>query len=103
MSTPEGRVKTYVKRRMRECWPACYQFCPVQNGLGAPSLDFLYCIHGRWLAIETKAPGKKPTPRQLVTMREIQNAGGQVWIVDSPSKLDAYILATGPNFDTVNL
>lgn len=89
MSTPEGKVKDYVRARMAKLYPLSYRFMPVQNGLGAPALDFYYCVGGHFLAIETKAPGKKPTPRQLATKKEIEDANGVVWIVDSPAAFEA--------------
>lgn len=78
--TPEGKVKAKVKdvlRRRRVYW-----HCPVQNGMGAPSLDFICCANGLYLGIETKAPGQKPTPRQLNTMSEIEAANGLTLVVD---------------------
>lgn len=101
--TPEGRVKEYVKRRMQERWPTSYRFMPVQNGMGAPGLDFFYCVNGYFLTIETKAPGKKPTPRQLVTAGDITKAGGVVWVVDSVETLEEYIIMFGADFDAANL
>lgn len=89
--TPEGKVKALVKRRMAEAFPACYRFMPVQNGMGAPSLDMLYCVEGLFVAIETKAPGGKPTPRQLLTMQEMIRAGALVYTVDGEERLQAAI------------
>lgn len=86
--TPEGRIKAMVKRRMSQEFPGCYHFMPVQNGMGAPSLDFLYCIRGLFIAVETKAPGKKPTPRQETTIAQITAAGGAVFVVDGADSLD---------------
>lgn len=80
MSTPEGKVKEKVKRVLRS--HGAYWHCPVQNGMGAPSLDFICCFHGLFFAIETKAPGKKPTPRQLLTIGEIKTTGGKVFVID---------------------
>ena len=48
----------------------------------APTLDFIGCHHTRYFAIETKAPGGKPTPRQCNTMYEIQKAGGKTFVID---------------------
>lgn len=79
--TPEGKVKALVKRQM-ECLPKCYRFMPVQNGMGAPALDFYYCVNGHFVAIETKAPGKWYTPRQETTRDAILSAGGAVYLVD---------------------
>jgi len=55
---------------------------PVQNGMGAPSLDFIGSYKGYFFAVETKAPGKKPTPRQEVTIETIRAAGGAVFVID---------------------
>jgi hypothetical protein len=89
--TPEGRVKALVKRRMKAEFPTSYYFMPVQNGMGAPSVDFLYCINGVFVAIETKAPGGGATPRQETTMAEISRAQGLVFLVDGPISLEEAI------------
>lgn len=78
--TPEGKVKNKVKEVLRK--HGVYWHCPVQNGMGAPSLDFICCFNGHYLAIETKAPGKKPTPRQEITISEIEKSGGKVFVID---------------------
>ena len=78
--TPEGRVKAKVKRVLGK--PGIYHHMPVQNGMGKPSLDFIGCAYGNFFAIETKAPGKKPTERQEITIAEIRAAGGKVFVID---------------------
>ena len=91
--TPEGKVKDAVRKVLRE--HKAYWHCPVQNGMGAPSLDFICCRNGRYFAIETKAPGKKPTERQLQTIHEIQSAGGSVFVIDGEIGLDLLKLFLG--------
>lgn len=78
--TPEGRIKAKVKRAMASL-PRCYRFMPVQNGMGAPSLDFINCIQGIFVAIETKTPGKQLTDRQKATAISIREAGGDVFVI----------------------
>ena len=78
--TPEGRVKAKVKKALATL-PRRYHFMPVQNGMGAPALDFYCCINGKFVAIETKTPGKAMTPRQLETTSQIIAAGGIVHMV----------------------
>lgn len=73
-STPEGKVKQRIKRLLNKY--GAYSHMPVQNGMGSPTLDFVCCYGGLYLAIEAKAPGKKPTERQLKTMSQISAAGG---------------------------
>lgn len=84
--TPEGKIKAKVKRELKKL-PCEYHFMPVQNGMGAPSLDFLICAGGWFIAIETKAPGKKPTPRQHETIKDINMAHGLVFVVDDDKSL----------------
>lgn len=83
--TPEGKVKAKVKEILKK--HNVYWHCPVQNGMGAPSLDFVCCHRGRYLAIETKAPGKTPTIRQEITISEIRDAHGKVLVIDGEEGL----------------
>ena len=84
-NTPEGKVKEQVKRALKglqaKGYPV-YWHMPVQNGMGKPSLDFIGCVKGQFFAIETKAPGKKPTERQQGTIAEMQKAGAHVFVYD---------------------
>ena len=84
--TPEGRIKAKLKRELDKL-PNVYQFRPVQNGMGAPGLDVFLCVNRFFVAIETKAPGKKPTARQEVTMKAITDAGGDAIVVDDDRTL----------------
>ena len=86
MSTPEGKVKAKVKKALNAI-PGCYSFMPVQTGMGAATLDYLCCVNGRFVAIETKAPGKKLTPRQEITRAQIFDAGGKVYVVSDEDSL----------------
>lgn len=103
--TPEGKIKKMVKAVLEEFVvpnpepsihlvtkgglqplyaqvPSLYQFWPVPNGIGASSLDCLVCYYGIFIAIEVKADAKKkPTPRQLLTIQQIKDAGGIALVV----------------------
>lgn len=79
--TPEGRVKKMVKKALDHLGPDCWRFMPVQNGFGSVALDFLLSVRGRFVAIETKAPGKKLTALQEQTKAAIEAAGGLVFVV----------------------
>lgn len=83
--TPEGKIKEKVKKLLKLY--GIYYHMPVMNGMGAPTLDFICCFKGRYFAIETKAPGKKPTPRQFITIRDIEAAGGWVFVVANDEDL----------------
>jgi hypothetical protein len=80
--TPEGRVKAKVKKLLKSFGEDCYYEMPVPGGFGKSGLDFNICFCGRWISIETKAPGEKLTERQLLRKREIEAAGGIVFSID---------------------
>jgi hypothetical protein len=82
--TPEGKVKEQVKKLLKAY--GAYYHMPVQNGMGSPTLDFICCLNGRYIAIETKAPGKLATVRQQKTMEEICVAGGTALVIDGSAE-----------------
>lgn len=84
--TPEGRVKAKIKAWLKSL--NAYWHCPVQNGMGAPALDFMQVqIPGcPACVIEAKAPGEKPTQRQERTIAQIRAAGGVVFVIDGPTE-----------------
>lgn len=91
--TAEGKIKAQVNKLLAK-YPDLYKFTPVPYGYGASTLDYIVCLGGSFIAIETKAPGKEPTPRQIETIRRIRQAGGQTFVVDgieSLSKLERYL------------
>lgn len=79
--TPEGRVKRRVSNILKHS-DNCYYFMPVQTGYGSPTLDYLGSSRGRAFAIETKAPGKHPTIRQLAIIKEMERAEMKVFVID---------------------
>lgn len=97
-ATPEGKVKAAVKVVLDQF--GAYHHWPVPLGYGAPTVDCLACVNGRFIAIECKRPGGKPTPRQSVVLQRVSDAGGCSVVIDSAEaarqKLPS-ILARGPN------
>lgn len=92
MATPEGKVKALVNRVLSRY--KLYKYMPVPGGFGESTLDYLVCFKGRFVAIETKAPGKKPTDRQKYVMAQMQRAGAAVFVVDGAvgaQDLDDYL------------
>ena len=79
MAGPEAKVKARVKKLLKIS--GAYQHWPVQTGYGAACLDCHGCMAGQYFAIETKAPGKHPTPRQQLTMEDVTAAGGMVFVI----------------------
>ena len=91
--TPEGRIKAKVTKALKalESLPHIWRFMPVQNGMGSPALDYINCINGYFVAIETKVPGKQLTPRQKLTARAIAYAGGQVYVIRDQNDIDLMV------------
>jgi hypothetical protein len=81
MATPEGKVKAKVKALLKKY--GAWYCLPVSAGYGQHGIpDFLVCHRGKFVGIETKAPGKadKVTALQKAQGRGILAAGGE-WVV----------------------
>lgn len=81
--TPEGKVKVDVKKVLEVFKPWLYYEMPVPGGFGKSGLDFHCIFCGHALVIETKAPGKDLTQRQIDRAKEIYESGGTVFIISS--------------------
>lgn len=84
--TPEGKVKDEVRKifqSINDKWPGRLWYCMPMGQLygkrGVP--DFLVCVNGKFLAIETKAAGGKLSAMQKLELRKIAEAGGYNLIV----------------------
>jgi hypothetical protein len=93
--TPEGRVKAAVKRLLADPrWKdEIMAIWPVPSGYGPSLLDCYVCHRGRFIAIETKAPGKKPTSRQQLDIEAVLRAGGAAFVIDGTNlrELEDYL------------
>lgn len=85
--TPEGKVKVKVRSLLNTY--GAYHFMPVQMGMGAAGLDF-HCMLTGGIAffIETKAPGKEPTPRQRALIAKLRYMGAKVFVIDDDVTLE---------------
>jgi hypothetical protein len=89
-NTPEGKVKDACKKYLKGI--GAWFFMPVSNGMGQVGIpDIICCYKGMFVAIETKAPGKRAntTPNQDRVIEAIRNAKGFAWVVDNPDDLKA--------------
>ncbi len=92
MATPESRVKTRVKKIL-EKYPNAYRTMPVTGGFGNSGVpDFIACINGKFVAVECKANGNKPTALQKKNLNAIVEAGGYGFVVDD-SSIGVFILS----------
>lgn len=92
MLTEEGHLKKQVKAYLKSIGAQYYM--PVPGGFGKQSVDFLCCINGRYVAIETKKPGKGATKRQDIFLTEVQEAGGIGFCCDT---YDSFLVNMGLN------
>ena len=79
--TPEGKVKAQIKTVLSS-YENLWQHWAVQNGMGTPTLDVTGWYRGFPFAIEAKAPGKRATERQKLTMEAMRAAGAMVFEID---------------------
>jgi Holliday junction resolvase len=80
-TTPEGKVKKKVKDYLTS--KAIYYTMPFTAGYGASGVpDILVCFQGKFIAIECKAKGNKPTALQAEHMKRIQRGGGTAVVID---------------------
>lgn len=80
-TTPEGKVKKTVSTLLKSITGLFYTM-PVPSGFGESTLDYIGCYRGKYFAVETKAPGKKPTDRQEAIIKKMRDAGGAVFVID---------------------
>jgi hypothetical protein len=93
-STPEGKVKDACKKYLKGI--GAWFFMPVSNGMGQVGIpDIICCYKGMFLAIETKAPGKRAntTPNQDRVIEAIRGADGWAIVVDNVDQLHEFIVA----------
>lgn len=79
--TPEGKVKAKVVKILRE--EGVYYFFPATHGYGRSGVpDIICCVAGKFVAIECKAGGNKPTALQVREIETIRQAGGVAVVTD---------------------
>ena len=79
-------IERDVKKKLRALLDeiGAYQYWPVPRGLGAATVDVLFCHQGRFYGVELKRPGvEKATARQSCVLRDIASAGGGVAVENS--------------------
>ncbi len=95
-STSPPRVaplESAVKRRVSKAldrYDNCWHFMPVQTGYGSPTLDYIVCIRGQFVAIETKREKGKLTARQHEIAQELVQAGALVYVIRGTGEADEW-------------
>jgi hypothetical protein len=78
--TPEKKVKKKVRSLLDEL--GAYYVMPVTGGYGTQGApDFLVCLKGRFVGIETKAGKGKTTALQDLNLQKIRDAGGVALVI----------------------
>jgi len=79
--TPERAVKDKVVAQLKAL--GAYYFYPVTGGYGASGVpDIVACLKGRFIGIECKANGNKPTALQQMNLDQITAQGGIALVID---------------------
>jgi hypothetical protein len=79
--TPEGAVKKKIKDVLYA--KGAYYIMPIGTGYGAAGVpDLVICYKGRFIGVEAKANGNKPTALQEKHMSAIRGQGGHTLVVD---------------------
>lgn len=87
----ERAIETYLVRRVRELGGRAYKWASP-GSRGVPDrLVFLPGRYGRPIAVEVKAPGKRPTALQLACHRDLRRLEVPVAVVDSREAVDALL------------
>jgi Holliday junction resolvase len=82
--TPEGKVKRKAVVELQKL--GMYVFFPATGGFGRSGIpDIVCCYKGKFIGIECKAHGNKPTALQQSNLEEIVNNGGIAIVVDETS------------------
>ena len=86
--TPEGKVKAKVKALFKQygVW-YCMPLGQTYGRAGVP--DFLCCVRGKFVGVETKSAKGRLTPTQKLEADRIKQAGG-VALVVNPDTLPAF-------------
>lgn len=78
--TPEKKVKKQVRALLDEL--GAYYVMPVTGGYGSQGApDFLVCLRGKFVGIETKAGKGKTTALQDLNLQKIRDAGGVALVI----------------------
>lgn len=93
--TPEAKVKKAVRQVLDGL--GAYYVMPVTGGYGRQGApDFLVCLNGQFIGIETKAGKGRLTALQEMNLKQIIDAGGVSLVIrEDDVKYIPSLLSTG--------
>ena len=90
--TPEGKIKTEIKKYLDSLGDLCWYFMPAMNGYGRKGIpDIVGCFSGVFFAFEVKSAEGKATPWQERELEKILKTGSRAAIVRNVADVDAII------------
>lgn len=85
--TPESARKKRLKAMLKE--EKVWFFFPANNGLGMNGIpDCIMIVEGEFWSAEVKADGGKCTALQLLRAQEIDQAGGQWYLIATDESIE---------------
>lgn len=89
MRIREKNIEKYLREQVKAAggWAPKWE---SPGNAGVPD-RIIFFPGGRIFFVELKAPGRKPTPLQLVKAEKIQGYGQTVLVIDSKQKVDEFI------------
>jgi hypothetical protein len=85
----EKEIENYLRDKVKKAGGKAYKFESPGND-GVPDRIVLFPGNQIYF-VELKASGKKPRPLQIKQMRDIQNFGCDVRVIDSRDGVDQFI------------
>ncbi len=85
----ENEIEKKLKNQVEAAHGLCLKFTSPGNN-GVPDRIVLL-PNGRIAFVETKAPGKKPRPLQLVRHEALRNLGFSVYVIDRMEQITKVI------------
>lgn len=89
----EKAIETYLRDSVKKAGGKAYKFVSPGND-GMPDRIAVF-PGGRIVFVELKAPGKKPTPLQLLQHNRLRELGTRVCVVDSKAGVDGLMKEFG--------
>jgi len=84
----EPNVKRRVDQLLKAGGAHIYKCSPLGSAYGSRGVpDRIACVRGRFLAIECKTTGRRPTEYQGLVHTKIKEAGGTCMVIDGPEGL----------------
>ena len=80
MTQPEARLQRKIQIALRANGAFVFKIHGSQHMMaGLP--DLIVCKDGKFIGLEVKMPGNKPSQVQILRMRQIERAGGKYHVV----------------------